>query len=818
MNNQTYWKQKIIALFHDPVFKATRIKTHKQLSASHLECLNLKSDWEVKSADHIASGMDRVSLPFEINNNQNRAFVEFEELNHFLHPLSGHKLTAMEYVKSFYLKNFHEENQQFERWLRELRETYGDDWERTFHHLWWSLPSRVRMGGFLPADTRVPYHSIIDHLDMTATMEGCRDHGHIRPAFLQIASGPVQKFIAAARKTKDLWIGSYLLSMITFQAIRHIGQEFGFDHILFPNMRHQTLLKDFLRSQEVFVEDEDFDLPKEIASLPNRFLALVPASQAQRIAQEAERAVRSYWKDLSDRAKATFNLDTEQSRYWDLQIDTFPEFYYAIQESVEPKELSELYRTYFEDDMETQEYVAQLQIIEKNDGYTPNSGSIYAYLFELARRKLEAVKSTTAFRGYVDPRMMDGDDLSGEMKAIVSDYREGQSERTERLNAISLIKRKVEAIEKSVPSRKVLSTSHIAIRNLPKDEWEEWDQKVEKQDLPGNVDKRLLDNLPNSYYAILMMDGDKMGKWVSGENAPELKDRFHAKTIEAIEKLQKKEKDFHIEALKKSAITPSYHRAVSRTLDAFSSFMKPVVEGTFNGMLIYAGGDDVLAFVPAVHALACVNLIRKVYSGIGGVEVLRKGKTYRFEEETCWFVDNGEKIPQCTMMGIKATMSAGIVILNHKFPLSDGLDLARAAEKSAKEKGRNGFCITTVRHSGQQTQTHCKWEVGEQEILCKAEKAWKIFEETKASRKLIYAFQEYGRNGSRDRLDLTSEEWHDRLIPYLVDKRGEVNDKGKERLICHFQEAWKQLGEEGFQTYLEILLSYEFTSRKGDKQ
>ena len=32
---------------------------------------------------------------------------------------------------------------------------------------------------------------------------------------LQIAIGPVQEFIAAARRTRDLWFGSYLLSEIS---------------------------------------------------------------------------------------------------------------------------------------------------------------------------------------------------------------------------------------------------------------------------------------------------------------------------------------------------------------------------------------------------------------------------------------------------------------------------------------------------------------------------------------------------------------------------------------------------------------------------
>jgi hypothetical protein len=41
-------------------------------------------------------------------------------------------------------------------------------------------------------------------------------------AFLSFSLGPVQSFIASARTVRDLWTGSYLLSYLTFEAMRPI--------------------------------------------------------------------------------------------------------------------------------------------------------------------------------------------------------------------------------------------------------------------------------------------------------------------------------------------------------------------------------------------------------------------------------------------------------------------------------------------------------------------------------------------------------------------------------------------------------------------
>src|SRR5271157_2504665 len=51
-------------------------------------------------------------------------------------------------------------------------------------------------------------------------------------ALLAVSLGPVQGFIAASRRTRDLWFGSHLLSEVSKTAARAIAECGG--HLIFP--------------------------------------------------------------------------------------------------------------------------------------------------------------------------------------------------------------------------------------------------------------------------------------------------------------------------------------------------------------------------------------------------------------------------------------------------------------------------------------------------------------------------------------------------------------------------------------------------------
>src|SRR5581483_174402 len=61
------------------------------------------------------------------------------------------------------------------------------------------------------------------------------------------------------------------------------------------------------------------------------------------------------------------------------------------------------------------------------------------------------------------------------------------------------------------------------------------------------------------------------------------------------------------------------------------------------------------------------------------------------------------------MMGSRATLSGGIVVVHAKDDLRLALADARRAEKQAKESGRDALAITVRRRSGEQTAAVSPW-------------------------------------------------------------------------------------------------------------
>src|SRR5204862_886589 len=138
------------------------------------------------------------------------------------HPVAGHeRLVETGAVDEEWVRG------QIENLVRGLPE----DPERRFLALWRLLPERLAdeahpWFAHLPADTRVPDHTIWHHLDITAGLKAA-DEGGQGPAFLSFALGPVQPFIEAARTVRDLWTGSMILSWLTFQGMLPVLELYG---------------------------------------------------------------------------------------------------------------------------------------------------------------------------------------------------------------------------------------------------------------------------------------------------------------------------------------------------------------------------------------------------------------------------------------------------------------------------------------------------------------------------------------------------------------------------------------------------------------
>ncbi|MDW8479478.1 MAG: type III-B CRISPR-associated protein Cas10/Cmr2 [Xanthomonadales bacterium] len=334
------------------------------------------------------------------------------------------------------------------------------------------LRGEADRGGFgslwalLPADTRVPDHSIWDHLDLTSALAGAFAADPEGDAALLVVSiGPVQGFIAEARKLEDLWAGSHLLSRLAWETIRPLADELGPDAILFPRLRGVAivdlwLLKAMGLPDRLFEKCEWRRAPGDAnplfaASLPNRFVAIVPASRAAELASRCEQSAREWILKLGERtverllreagAGAIPNGREVALAQMREQLAGFPEVHWAAvpfslircrdEERQRDLDLSALVRAmapfYGVAEDQASGFLASpawrllsREIELELDGqhflfHAPNPGALYPAIYELAERLLAAAKAIRRFSSLRQEGWRDS--LSGEVEWLTED-------------------------------------------------------------------------------------------------------------------------------------------------------------------------------------------------------------------------------------------------------------------------------------------------------------------------------------------------------------------------------------------------------------
>lgn len=732
----TFWQKKISALLHDPLTKTFDIRSHEDLAEEICRSIGIDITKGGSEEDKVASAFDRFPIPFERSNLQIR--VNFSELTHFIHPLSAHEL-KIDYSNIDQQKCI----EKLKNDIKKLRGQNEDD-DKFYHALWWELPNILDIAQFLPADTRIPNHSIIDHVDSTAAMKSCIESGQANASLSMISIGPVQEIISQARKTVDLWAGSYLLSYLIYQAIEYIGLTIGFDSIVYPYLRGNRFVQETLQNQGVKFLNQNIipQMDKKIASLPNVVLAILPGKRSHEMIENCRIKIKDKWKEIAQNVMKEFSQNQINKQEFEKQIDLFPTINATQVNLMDNPNMLEKTLIHISRSSDFQTYKDLINKVSKQGGYLSNAGTFYKYIYKMLISKMNAIKITRYFKGYTSDAQLgnqrNADDFGDCVRACVEVIdKQKDEEHKDLLGTLNATKRVLKKVLK-IEEIRYDSTKEIAKQN-------------------ENFDR-------NKYIAILMMDGDNMGKWVSGDKAPVAGNIVHPKVKERLI-----ETDLS-KYLVLSLITPSYHKAISRTLGVFSCFVRHVVEEEYKGMLIYAGGDDVLAILPADKVLECANKLRKMYSGIGYEKLQIGNIKYEFKDQML-FVN--EK-PYTTMMGANASMSAGIAIIHHKSPLRVGIQLARQAEKYAKEEiKRDAFGIYVVRRSGQREEIGSKWDVNGIDIISKALEIHDLSEKVGFSHRSLYKFHPEDFQALQDK--------HiESLIDYMIKKSDAKNKKSDE--------------------------------------
>jgi CRISPR-associated protein Cmr2 len=209
------WNRKIQAFLHDPPDKALSISGHESRRDLLLQTLNLKFDIP-SEFDRIASSMERIVPKTDI-------WIDFSRTDKSLHPILRHPITGS--IKEYEtlsqavlgirkLKTRVVLGNILNYEIEALKSLKADDSKVTYFRIWRFFKDLIAKLGdefaHLPADTRCPDHTIWDHLNASSAIYSAISKD--KPALLMFKLSPVQDFIKNARKERDLWAGSHLLS------------------------------------------------------------------------------------------------------------------------------------------------------------------------------------------------------------------------------------------------------------------------------------------------------------------------------------------------------------------------------------------------------------------------------------------------------------------------------------------------------------------------------------------------------------------------------------------------------------------------------
>jgi len=683
----------------------------------------------------------------------------------------------------------------------------------------------------LPADTRIPDHSIWDHLDLTSAFAGAfAADPENEAALLSLSIGPVQPFIAAARKMEDLWAGSHLLARLSWEAMKVVCEQLGPDAILFPRLRGvpqvDLWLRDECKLPDELFKDCDWNRgatdsnPLFSAALPNRFVAVVPQSQAKELAKAVESHVRQWLQRLGEDVvmlllhEAGYDKEATTTPYEQMreQLAGFPEVHWAAvpfslikprnkqkQTDLDVTALSDAMAPFFGVEpgqpcgfLEADAWKLLREELQLSDEqgkksvfFAPNPGVLYPAVQDLAERVLAAAKTVrpfaqTAHYGWRCSLTGESEWLTTDREQLKKSYRQqtdtlwakvagkkpAWAKKGEHLGALAAIKRLwptlfAEGVDNALGnkglSRFVVSTHTMALANnlkaldialqetaaaqnvgkfirrddeapaLPRsiaklrgslaaripaaldrlrDSSEPEDEK-QLRDLEAEI-KGLLGFKPETYYSLLLMDGDRMGAWLSGgdDYSISYRDSFHPQVQQGFDKHAQRQPQIQQYGQQKRALSPNRHLAISGALNDFSlTVVRHVVEEEHLGRLIYAGGDDVLAMLPVADLLPAMQRLRHGYSGHDPEHEGGRHKGLTLHQG--FAVLNGKLM---RMMGSKATASCGAVIAHHQAPLAAVRRELDAAEKRAKnEGGRDAFSLTIIKRSGGALYLTEKW-------------------------------------------------------------------------------------------------------------
>lgn len=409
---------------------------------------------------------------------------------------------------------------------------------------------------------------------------------HVTKALAIFTFSPVQSFISEARRAEDLFNGSAILSRLAYAA----GQVIGAENLIYPAKLSMT-------------------------DMPNKLVAELDLNSAEQTLKNAENALIGEWRKIADDARQHADLDQDSDGVWEsiwqrqvVQRPPWQIFWVVVPQSGD-------YRKDYRRASRLLDGLKHSRLFDQNEE-EGDKDSLSGQRSALHREK-ETPKKYWA-------------EMAKKPHITASRLK---PEGKERLDGIGLVKRFAELN----PEREFPSTSTVAgwdfyqlAKQNAKAELQAYQQELDKLDLykarreknefPYDLDvlfeetltpQRMKDSYnktfsaeqlkparqalnklyraagdarPSPYYAILLLDGDGVGKKLDGMEG---KDR---------------------------------HKNFSKGLTAFADETNKIVRPDEGGFLIYNGGDDVLLLASLQKAVPlAVKLTQKYRQALDGV-------------------------------------------------------------------------------------------------------------------------------------------------------------------------------------------------------
>ena len=502
--------------------------------------------------------------------------------------------------------------------------------------------------------------------------------------YFHFTLGPVQGFVSQARRTRDFWAGSFILSWLAAVAIQAVKHQKGKVEFPQPDDNYMAWL----------VGDGKKGTEPTQGSIPNRFKGLVAAVDPRFKPEAVVNAVQEAWKALAEKVwEADLAAITKgvQRNIWDRQVSNFWDMSWVITE--DEKDSSALdkrknWRTYAPPEEPGVKCAMMDGWQELSGEKRPNRKAMNENFWDKVRdsgkgsmksdlRKNEALcaiafvkrRFSRHFKN-LDHKMTQGWQLKGwKVSSAVPSVTY--------MAAVHWLEKALNTADELTLNTFFTQASTLA------GEYGEWDTQIkcltevwgkrEWKALDGNVffesalenpnifeDQKQAEKVlkalnavrdsaypklpkPTPFYAVLMMDGDSLGSHMSN-----------------IDK----------------------QPAITKGLATFTNGVPDIVY-QHNGFLMYAGGDDVLAILPLEDAIPCATELRTHYM-------------------SCFDYND-----------IPTTLSGAIEFVHIKTPLTKVLhDAHKLLDEVAKEgRGRDALAIRVWKPGGLQLEWAQPWTI-----------------------------------------------------------------------------------------------------------